>query len=213
MSKGQDVPEMKQTLTIVTPNMKQFLPCMLGTAALPLALAASAFGEPLPPGQVDFGSFTAPAGGGEFVEVNVTSSLIALATKFLEKDQPDVAKVLQGLQLVHVNVIGLNDENRPDIQERVQGIRKDLETKGWERIDKVQDKGQDVGVYLKTQNKDTVQGLVVVVIDGGKEAVFVNVVGDIKPEQLSMLGEKLHIDPLKKIGKEVEKKDSNQDKP
>jgi len=107
----------------------------------------------------------------------------------------------------------LNDENRPDIQERVQGIRKDLETKGWERIVKVQDKGQDVGVYLKTQNKDTVQGLVVVVIDGGKEAVFVNVVGDIKPEQLSMLGEKLHIDPLKKIGKEVEKKDSNQDKP
>jgi hypothetical protein len=193
--------------------MKQFLPCMLETAVLPLALAANAFGEALPPGQVDFGSFTAPAGGGEFVEVNVTSSLISLATKFLEKDQPDVAKVLQGLKLVHVNVIGLNEENRPDIQERVQGIRKDLETKGWERIVKVQDKGQDVGIYLKTQNKDTVQGLVVVVIDGGKEAVFVNVVGDIKPEQLSMLGEKLHIDPLKKIGKEVEKKESNPDKP
>jgi hypothetical protein len=193
--------------------MKQFLPSMLATAVLPLALGANAFGETLPPGQVDFGTFTAPAGGGEFVEVNVTSSLISLATKFLEKDQPDVAKVLQGLQLVHVNVIGLNDENRPDIQERVQGIRKDLEAKGWERIVKVQDKGQDVGVYLKTQNKDTVQGLVVVVIDGGKEAVFVNVVGDIKPEQLSMLGEKLHIDPLKKIGLEVEKKESNPDKP
>jgi hypothetical protein len=67
------------------------------------------------------------------------------------------------------------------------------------------EKAQDVGVYLKTQNKDTVQGLVVVVIDGNKEAVFVNVVGDIKPEQLSMLGDKLHIDPLKKIGDKIEK--------
>jgi len=191
--------------------MKHILPCLLGTAVLPLVLAAPAFGEALPPGQVDFGSFTAPSGGGEFVEVNVTSSIITLATKFLEKDQPDVAKVLQGLHLVRVNVVGLNEENRPDMQARVQGIRKDLEAKGWERIVKVQEKDQDVGVYLKTQNKDTVQGLVVVVLDGNKEAVFVNVVGDIKPEQLAMLGEKLHIDPLKKIGKEVEKKEQESD--
>lgn len=193
--------------------MKPILPCLLGTAVLPLALATCASGEDLPPGQVDFGTFTAPNGGGEFVEVNVTSSLISLATRFLEKDQPDVAKVLQGLQLVRVNVIGLNDDNRPEMQARVQGVRKDLETKGWERIVKVQQKDQDVGVYLKTRNKDTMQGLVVVVMDGDKEAVFVNVVGDIKPEQLSLLGDKLHIDQLKKIGKEVEKKEAASEKP
>ena len=184
--------------------MKCFIPCALGTAILPLSLAFNACGEALPPGQVDFGTFTA-ASGGEFVEVNVTSSLISLATKFLEKDQPDVAQVLKGLQLIHVNVIGLNDANRSELETRVQGIRKELETKGWERIVKVQEKAQDVGVYLKTRDKDTVQGLVVVVIDGKKEAVLVNVVGDIKPEQLSMLGEKLHIDPLKKIGDKIEK--------
>jgi hypothetical protein len=42
-------------------------------------------------------------------------------------------------------------------------------------------------------------------LDGNKEAVFVNVVGDIKPDQLSMLGDRLHIDPLKKLGKPQEK--------
>lgn len=193
--------------------MKQFLPCILGTAVLPLALAGTAFGEASPPGQVDFGTFTAPAGGGEFVEVNVTGTLISLATKFLEKDQPDVAQVLKGLQSVRVNVVGLDDANRPDIESRVQDVRKDLESKGWERIVKVQEKGQDVGVYLKSQDKETVQGLVVMVLDGAKQAVFVNVVGDIKPEQLSMLGEKLHIDPLKKIGKQVEKKQPTAEKP
>ena len=191
--------------------MKRTMPCLLATALLLPAFTYNSLGEALPPGQVDFGTFSA-AGKGEFVEVNVTSSLISLATKFVEKDQPDVARVLKGLQLVHVNVIGLNEENRSDIETRVQTIRKDLETKGWERIVKVQEKDQDVGVYLKTQNKDTVQGLVVVILDGSKEAVFVNVVGDIKPEQLSMLGEKLHIDPLKKIGHEVEKPESTSDK-
>ena len=112
-----------------------------------------------------------------------------------------------------MNVVGVDDQNRSDVESRVQAVRKELETKGWERIVKVQDKGQDVGVYLKTQNKDTVQGLVVVVVDGAKQAVFVNVVGDIKPEQLSMLGETLHIDPLKKIGHQVEKRDNAPENP
>ena len=103
--------------------------------------------------------------------------------------------------------MGLDDENRPDIEARVQDLRKELENKGWERIVKTQDKGQDVAIYLKPQNKDTVQGVVVVAIDGGKQAVFVNVVGDIKAAQLSMLGQTLHIDPLKKIGQQVEQKE------
>jgi hypothetical protein len=193
--------------------MKSLMPCVLGAGFLPLLLAVRLCGDTPPPGQVDFGTFKAPGGGGQFVEVNVTGSLISLATKFLEKDQPDVAQVLKGLQSVRVNVVGLTDENRSDIETRVQGVRKDLEAKGWERIVKVQDNGQDVGVYLKTQNKDTVQGLVVVVIDGGRQAVFVNVVGDIKPEQLSMLGEKLHIDPLKEIGHQVQKAQPSAEKP
>jgi hypothetical protein len=37
------------------------------------------------PGQADFGSFTAPTGGGEFVEVNVPGGLISLAARFVEK--------------------------------------------------------------------------------------------------------------------------------
>src|SRR5258708_6182672 len=100
--------------------MKYVMPCILASAVL--AGSVSVFGEALPPGQVDFGTFSAAAGG-EFVEVNVTSSLISLATKFLEKDQPDVAQVLKGLQLVHVNVVGVNEGNRSELETRVQGIR------------------------------------------------------------------------------------------
>ena len=191
--------------TIGVTIMKRLMSFALGMAILPLALTATAHGQALPPGQVDFGTFSPSASSGQFVEVNLTSSLIGLATKFVEKDQPEVAQVLKGLQLVRVNVVGLNDENRSDMEARVQSVRKDLDTKGWERIVTAQEKGQDVGVYLKSQNKETVQGVVVLVLDGKNQAVFVNVVGDIKPDQLAMLGEKLHIDPLKKIGDKIGK--------
>ncbi len=184
--------------------MKRLMPITLGTVILATALAASAPAETLPPGQIDFGTFS-PAEGGEFVEVNLTSSLISLASRFAEKADADVAQLLRGLHQVRVNVIGLNDENRPEFEKRAQDIRKQLDKKGWERIVTAKKDGQDVSVYLKTQNKDTVQGLVVMVLDGSKQAVFVNVVGDIKPDQLALLGDKLHIESLKKAGEATEK--------
>jgi uncharacterized protein DUF4252 len=185
--------------------MKYFIPTALGTVILSAAVAANVSAETLPPGQVDFGTFTPSSASGEFVEVNVTSSIISLAAHFIEKDEPEIAKVLNGLQLVHVNVIGVNDENRADLESKAQKIKKQLEGKGWERIVMAQQQEQNVAVYLKTENKDTVQGLVVTVMDGSKQAVFVNIVGNIKPEQLSMIGERLHIEPLKHLGKANEK--------
>ena len=63
-----------------------------------------------------------------------------------------------------------------------------------------QKKDEDVGVYIKTRGEEAVQGVVVTVIDGNKEAVLVNIVGDIKPEKLAIIGERFNIEPLKKIG-------------
>jgi Na+-translocating ferredoxin:NAD+ oxidoreductase RnfG subunit len=185
---------MKRTMLVVA----------FGMAMLAAVAVSARAGDPLP-GQVDFGTFSPPGSKGEFVEINVPANLIALVARFVEKQEPYVAQLLNRLQLVHVSVIGLNDENRADLEKRAQKVRKDLEGKGWERIVKVVKQEQDVGIYLKTQGKDTVQGLAVVVLDGKQQAVFVNIVGDIKPEQLALLGDRLHIEPLKKIGQMTEK--------
>jgi Na+-translocating ferredoxin:NAD+ oxidoreductase RnfG subunit len=149
---------------------------------------------------VDFGTFS-PASGVEFAEINVTSSLIGLVCSLVEHKDAELSQLLKGLHQVRVNVVGMNDENRADLEKRAEGICNQLDKKGWERVVRVQQQDKNVRVYLKTQNKDTVQGLVVMAVDGNKQAVFVNVVGDIKPSQLSFLGEKLHIDPLKEIGR------------
>jgi len=180
--------------------MKRTTATMLATAILSTALCANALAENKDPGRVDFGSFSPPGSGGEFVEVNVSSSLISLVSSLVEHKDAELFQLLKGLHEVRVNVIGLADDNRESIEKRAEAISRELDKGGWERVVRAQQQDQNVRVYLKTQGKDSIQGLVVMATEGNKQAVFVNIVGDIKPSQLALLGEKLHIDPLKKIG-------------
>jgi hypothetical protein len=175
-------------------------------ATLGLLLALSVHAETNSGGYVDLGQFSPPKSGGEFVEVNLKGNLLALATRVAKTQEPEVAQLLEGIESIRVNVIGLNDENRTEIQGRVTSLRTDLGTQGWERVVTVQEEGQDVGVYLKAKGQDAIAGLVVTVLDGKNQAVFVNVVGDIKPEKIAELGEHFHIAPLKKAGEAIEKK-------
>jgi hypothetical protein len=180
---------------------------LVSTTALALTcLSTQVFAADPSAGFVDFGKFTPPTGGGQFVEINVKSPLIGIAVRLTEKAEPEVADLLRGLESVRVNVIGVDDANRTELGERLIKIRTELESKGWERIVTVQEKGQEVGVYLKQRGSEAIEGVVVTVLESNKEAVLVNVVGDIRPEKLALLGEKLGIDPLKKVGEATKKK-------
>lgn len=188
--------------------MKASLRLLASTALLASALALPTRAEDTPPGLVEFGSFAPPKGGGQFVEVNVKSSLLALAARLTEKAEPEVADLLRNLKSVRVNVIGLDDANRAELSARLKAVRSDLESKGWDRIVTVQEKQQEVGVYLKQRDAEVIEGVVVTVVDEGREAVFVNVVGDIRPEKIATLGERLHIEPLKRAGEALAPKPS-----
>ena len=174
-------------------------------AAASILLAAGTYAQDTKPGQIDFGQFSPPTSGGEFVEVNISDNLISMVARLAEKAEPDAAELLRGIKRVHVAVIGLDDENRAEIKSRVAGIRAQLDKNGWERIVTAQKKDEDIGVYIKLRGSEAVEGLAVTVVDGDKQAVFVNVVGNIQPEKVVALGEKLNIDPLKKVGEALRK--------
>jgi hypothetical protein len=177
-------------------------PLVLTLVALGLGLRANAGTDP---GLADFGKFTAPGKGSEFVEVLIKSNLLSLAAQLVEKAEPDAAKLLRSVQLVRVNVVGINDENREEMHKRIEKIRHDLDSQGWERNVNVQGKdGEDVGVYTSTRGGEALAGVAVTVIDA-ENIVLVNVVGDIKPEQIAELGEKLNIKPLKELGGAIKK--------
>ena len=174
-------------------------------------LAASLLAHPTKadqlPGHVDFGRFKPSSHDAEFVEVHVRKNLINMVTRMTEKSEPEVAEILRGLHLVRVNVIGLQEDNRDETVQRVRSIREALDRNAWERIVTAHQGSDDVTVHLKMQTDEAVEGVAVTVIDGNKRIVLVNVVGDIRPENIALIGERFNIEPLRKIGQPFKKRD------
>jgi len=184
--------------------MKDILRQTCAIAVASLLFTASLSAADSPPGMVNFGKFTKPANG-ELVEVNLSGDTIAMALQVAGKGQPDLAEALSGLHSIRVNVVGLDDQNREEVIARMKSVRNELDAGGWQPIVKVQEKKDDVGIYLKTRGKDVVEGVVVTVLDGRKEAVFINIAGDIKMDKLAALGDKLNIGALKKAAETLMK--------
>lgn len=184
--------------------MKNILRQTCALAVASLLFTASLRAADSPPGMVNFGKFTKPTNG-ELVEINLSGDMIAMALQVAGKGQPDLADALGGLHSIRVNVVGLDDENREEVTARMKSVRDGLDAGGWQPIVKVQEKKEDVGIYLKTRGKDAVEGVVVTVLEGRKQAVFINVAGDIKMDKLAALGDKLNIGALKKAAEALMK--------
>lgn len=158
-----------------------------------------------PAGQVDFGPLEPSKSRREFVEVNLQGPLLAMAAKVAGKDDPEIAQLLEGLKSVRVSVVGLGDDNRAGIQRRLGELRGQLDAAGWSAPVNVTDKDARVTVHVKARGGEALEGVVVLVEDKGRQAVMVNVVGDVKPAQLEKLGAKLDLAPLRHAGEAVSK--------
>ena len=180
--------------------MKRTLALTAASLVLSTALVTSAFSAE--PGFVDFGKLVGPEKG-DFVEINLGKGLLKLASVFAKGKNAEAADIISGLSRVRVNVVGLDDTNRTATTERIAAVREELTRQGWEQIVSARGKKQeDVAVFLKQRDGEVIEGIVVTVIDDRKkEAVFVNVVGNIKSEHLGMLGEHLDIPQLRGAGK------------
>jgi len=185
--------------------MKRSISSFLAVALLTATATLSASAESAP-GEVDFTGIAEPGQNAEYVDIHLGHNLIALAARLVDKQQPEAARLLRSVQLVHLNVVGVADENRDAMQKRVHEFRSQLEKNGWVRVVTVRQKGgEDVGIFVKTHGDESVEGVVVTVLDGKEEAVLINIVGDIKPEQIAAVGEALNIDPLKQAGALIKK--------
>jgi hypothetical protein len=186
--------------------MKTFL----RTSSVILALLLTALSaQAAAPGYVDIGQFK-PADGCQFVEVNLHAPLLKFASIFVDKEEPEVAALIRTIKHVRVNVVGYDESTRADTTDRVEGVRRELEAQGWAQMVTVKETGdaENVAIFVKMAADDSVDGLVVTVIDSRKkEVVFVNLVGNIRPEQIATIGKRLNIDPLAKLTMKMNGKD------
>ncbi len=155
------------------------------------------------PGYFDFGDLTSFEQGDGVTEVFLESNILQLVAAVTEDDEPELSAMLNGLQLVKVNVFEVSDKNENGIRNRISDLDSKIVSKKWDRIVRTKGGNELVNVYIKTaNNKKDIDGLIVTTLDSGGEAVFVNIVGKIDLKKIGKLGAKFDIPSLDKIDKQ-----------
>lgn len=174
---------MKHTMRMLT----------IGVITMLLALSAVAQEDELKtmPGYVAFESLDEVYGEPK-VRVNVGGFLLSLMSKAAKND-PEAAAVLEGLEGVRINVYSTGGEVLPAI-DQLQNAKNMLSNQNWEPIIQVNEDRQNVQVFIKA-NGEGVQGLTVMAVDAD-DAVFVNILGSIDPENLGAIMDQFDVDLL-----------------
>jgi hypothetical protein len=177
-------------------------------AALLLAAAGAAVAEEAVnpeaalralPGYVDLDALDA-LGVEATVEVNLRAPMLGLASRVVAEEEPELGELLAGLRLVRVRVF----EETPGVEQKLFDTASrtalQLDQHGWERIVRVRDGESRVDVSFKPSSQpDQIDGVLIMAIDEGGDAVFVNVVGTMRPEDVARLGQHLDIDELEEL--------------
>ena len=169
---------------------------LTGALAGPAAALTDAEVRKLP-GYVDFDAMKLFEGQEAKVEVYLKDPMLELVSKFVKSEDPELYEVLAKLKLVRVQIFEVDDVQAQKVSEVTSATAKQLDSKGWERIVRVREDDEHVDVYLKpSKDYEWLDGLVVMVVDGGDEAIFVNIVGQIDPDDIAKLGEHFDIHEL-----------------
>ena len=182
--------------------MKDALRCALLCAALIVAALPLCAQEDEEirkhPGYVDFSSLPIPSEGEETVEVYLRGPLLRLVAR-ASGDDPSLARMLSKLLLIRVNSFSVDTTLALALQPKLAKIESDLTKRGWEKVVRVKDrKGEAAHIYLKLQDSK-ILGLLVMAVEPGGDAAFVNIVGEIDMEATGDLGKKLDIPALEGV--------------
>ncbi len=130
------------------------------------------------------------------LEVNVKGSLLRLVVEASRHEDPGLAEVLSRLRAVQVRTYDLPSDHKSPILERTDNLVRRLSRSGWETVVRVRETHDHVDLYLR-ESGDLISGLMLVVIEN-KQATFVNIVGNIDPAEIALIGRQFNIDPLKR---------------
>ena len=123
-------------------------------------------------------------------EVNLDGPLLKMVTEGLRSDEPSAATLLGKLKGIYVRRYLSTSTQPGTLDARTAQLLERLEAEGWQTVVRNREDGEQVNIFLKTRDDETLSGLVVLKTEPGApdgEHVFVNIVGDISPQEVSKL--------------------------
>lgn len=141
------------------------------------------------PGYVDFGQLAADYGEPR-VMVNIGGSLLQLVGA-MEHDDPVAEAALKNLESVRIHVYDTAGDIAAAVS-RMKDVSDLLGELDWEQVVQVREPDERVNIYVK-HGEEQIHGVTVMVVDE-EEAVFINVLGDINPSELSMVMDHVDLD-------------------
>ncbi len=158
-----------------------------------LALPAMAQEDALKdlPGFVDFGEMNSIYGEPK-VKISIGGALLGFVGAMTENDDPETAAIFNKLKGIRVSVYSTEDAGADAALEQVDHVKSMLQNSNWEAIVQVNDDGEQVQIFMK-MNGNKMDGLTLMAVDS-EEAVFINVIGQLDPKELSQVMDNFDID-------------------
>jgi hypothetical protein len=132
------------------------------------------------------------------VEVNLDGPVLRMVAAAAKGDDPGFSAVMAGLKSIKVQVYPLKGVDPGAVKVKIGRAVHWLEDHGWKSSIRVREKGDETYIYLQ-QTGDRIDGLTLLSLSAGDEAVIINIVGRIDPAELGRLGKSLNVPQLQKM--------------
>lgn len=143
-------------------------------------------------GYIDFGDLSATYGEPS-IQISIGGTLLRFAGLMTENSDPDASDVMSGLE--GIRVLGYEVDNDQDVaRKKFAEVKNSLKSKGWEPVVQINERDEQVLVYMKLEN-DVMDGMTVMTVDS-EEVMFINIIGQIDPRQVGKVveGFDIHLD-------------------
>lgn len=141
------------------------------------------------PGYVDFGELQSVYGEPK-VMINLGGSILRFVGG-MTKEDPEASALLEKLKGVRINVYSVEGNPGAALKQMSQ-VKTMLSGSNWEPIVQVNEDGENAQIFIKLTG-DTMEGLTVMAVDQ-EEAVFINIIGQLDPSQLSQVMDNFDIE-------------------
>jgi hypothetical protein len=153
---------------------------LLGIAGLSIALSACGLTAPRSSdGFADLESL-GMRDTDKVMTLSIGPALLRFAASHVD-DDPEVRDLLKGLDGVRIRIYEI-DGDTGRVATRIDNMSRHLQDDGWEPVMLIREEDEATHMLLRTVDGQ-ICGMTVLVSDGESEAVVINLMGEIKPQQ------------------------------